>query len=62
MAMGALFASLGCGRGPTPARSRGAPPPREDRPSGPVAADTDSEIVTPEPPPAGLYGSSVTAP
>ena len=31
-----LFAFSRCGRGPTPARSRGAPSPREDRASGPV--------------------------
>src|SRR5687768_11570526 len=36
---------FGCGRGPTPARSRGAPPPREDRASGPVAADNDSVVA-----------------
>src|SRR5687767_8751558 len=32
MAIGLLSAFLRCGRGPTPARSRGASPPREDRP------------------------------
>ena len=31
-----------CGRGPTPARSRGAPPPREDRASGPLLLTTTS--------------------
>src|SRR6188768_1409169 len=36
MATGLLPAFSCCGRGPTPARSRGAPPPREDRASGPV--------------------------
>src|SRR5687767_7747990 len=43
MVTGLRSALFGCGRGPIPARSRGAPPPREDRASGAVAADDGSE-------------------
>src|SRR5215218_1424354 len=43
---------LCCRRGPTPAGSRGAPPPREDRASGAVAADQYWMVIgirTPDP-------------
>jgi hypothetical protein len=44
---GAVCVDLDCGRGPTPARSRGAPHPREERASGAAQVYQSSEVTVP---------------